>query len=187
MTATVIGFVLRYIPKLFGFAGGMLKEKQERKDEEKLLRLQSELEDKRLAAAGKSEVLQGELAESLAGIQGEITALADSMKDKRDARSYGIKLSSLMDKTLARGKELGIPRWALTLGWGGVLFVEMASASVQPFIAIATLAMWMYYKIVKNDLTWTSHDWWLMETVVGFFLAGRVQKHTDKGKADARQ
>lgn len=187
MTSMVIGFAIRYIPKLFGFAGGMIKEKQERKDEEKLILLQGELENRRLAAAGQSAVLQGELAESLAGIQAEITALADAMQDKKDARSYGLKLASLMDKTLARGKELGIHPVALMIGWGGVLFVEMASAAVQPFIAIATLAMWMHYKIAQTDLSWTAHDWWLMETIVGFYLAGRVQKHTDKDKDNARQ
>lgn len=177
MTATIIGFALRYIPKLFGFAGDALKAKQDRKDEERMVRLQFELEQKKSEMVGKQAILQGEITEALAGIQHEITELSESMKDRKSARSYGVKLASLMDQTLARGKDLGVPTWLIGIGWCGVLFVEMVSASVQAFIAIATLAMWMHYKIRMGELTWTVHDWWLMETVVGFYLAGRVQKH----------
>ena len=73
----VAGFVLRYVPKVFGFVGDGLKAKQERKDEAFMVRLQMGLETKRAAAAGKSAVIQGEIAESLAGIQAESTKACD--------------------------------------------------------------------------------------------------------------
>lgn len=179
MWATVIGFVLRYLPELFKWFGGQWTAKKENDNEERMLRLQFEIEGKRAELAGKQAILQAEIVESLAGVQAEIDGLRAAMEDRKSAREYGAKLVSLMDQTLARGKELGVWGPVLSLGWAGVLLIEMLSASVQPMIAVCAFAMWMYWKLAGGQ-GWTDTDWWLMETVVGFYLAGRVQKVAQK-------
>lgn len=183
MTALVIGFVTRYLPNFFKWVGGKISEKQDLAAEEKMIRLRDELDRKRNAAQGQQAIASAEITLAITNLQSEIESLRIAAEDKASARKYGVKAISLMDATLAKGKDLGVHWGFLVFGWYMVLFVEMLSAIVQPMIATTVFAMWVYTKIkTAGPLTWGVEDWALMEAIVGFYLAGRVQKGVEAAK-----
>lgn len=169
------GFAIRYLPNLFSWLGDWFKAKQELSIQERMAVLTMKLEEKRAELAIKGMVINAEITEALASLQAEIAMMVKSLEDRKSAREFGAKLVSMMDRTLSRGKELGVPSWVISIGWCGVLSVEMLSAAIQPSIAVWAFGMWIHYRLT-SDAVWTWQDMEILWAVVGFYLAGRVQK-----------
>lgn len=178
MGGLALGFITRFLPDVFKGVGNMFKARSERKAEEQTMRLQLQIEQARSAGASDVAGINAESAEILAGIHGELDEIKHNIADRKDARKYGIKALERLNGTLQKGIDMGLSKLWLGMGWHMVLFVEMLSASVQPMMAVVVFAMWMSSKITANDMTFGPDDWWLMECIIGFFLAGRVKKHT---------
>jgi hypothetical protein len=175
MLATVIGFVIRYLPNLFGWVGDFLGKKEDFKREKEMLLIQMQLEEKKAELAVKGMIVQAEITEALVGLQAEVASIAAVSKDRVSARSFGAQLVTMMDTTLSRGKEMGVHPWLLSLGWCSVLAVEEFSAIIQPSIAAWAFGMWIY-TVISGGLKWGAEEYMILEAVIGFYLAGRVQK-----------
>jgi hypothetical protein len=187
------GALVRYLPNLFGFAGDWFKGRQEQKQEEAALRLQIELEKAKAETSVRTAYAEGEQAQALATIQGTLEELRLSVADRQGARDYGSKLHTALVNVLQAGAGLGLPRWVLSIGWAVVVVVEAGAASVQPGIAACGFGMWAAWKwsIYSAALhssgnvpaalisLWVAEDWLLIDSIVGFFLAGRAMKYVD--------
>lgn len=178
MVSLIMGFILRYLPDGIKGVWNWWQGKSEDSQEEKRLRLQLELDTKRAELAAGQKRLDAELAANLAAIQADIEAMRSAMEDRKSARNYGAQINALMVSTLGKGKELGVYTWMISIGWIGVLGIEMFGSIVQPAIAATVFTCWMYWKLSVTPFAWTVEDWMLLESVVGFYLAGRVQKWT---------
>lgn len=179
MVSIIVGFVLRYLPDGIKGIWNWFQGKQEDKQEEARLRLQLELDIKRAELIREGKKLDAELERQLAAIQADIEAMRSSMMDRKSARQYSAQINALMVSTLGKGKELGVYTWMLSIGWLGVLGIEMFGSVVQPAIAATVFSCWMYWKLSVTPFAWTVEDWMLLESVIGFYLAGRVQKWTN--------
>jgi len=175
MTSIVVGFILRYLPALFTGVSDYFGKKSDHKNEMEMMRLSSELELVRSKTAAQSIMQSAEINQSILALQAEVANVTASITDRTSAREYQTKIVSMMDSTLSKGKELGVYKWLLSVGWTTALFIECLSASVQPCIAVCAFSMWIYYRI-KTQQGFGIEDWALIEAVVGFYLAGRVQK-----------
>lgn len=186
----IAGFFLRYLPNIFSFIGDIIKGREEDKREERRFQLMERVETLRAKLHTEEKIIDAQLQEALLKLLTEMSSIKASMEDRSSAREYGIHLNSILSSTLKQGKELGVPRWVLSFGWLGVLIIEGWSSAIQPLIATLALGMWSAWKISLFTLafmdtagvasaivaTWGLEDWFFMESVLGFFLAGRVQK-----------
>ena len=175
MWTIVLGFVTRYIPTLFDWVGSYFGKKQDHSNEMEMMKLSLEIEKSKAEIHSKEVVQTAEINQSILAMQNEMANISATITDRTSAREYESKIVSVMDATLSKGKELGVWSWILSLGWTAVLFIECLAASVQPAIAVCAFAMWITYRI-SNGGAFMAEDWALIDAVVGFYLAGRVQK-----------
>jgi hypothetical protein len=176
MGGLALGFITRFLPDMFKGVGNMFKARAERKAEESAMRIQLQIEQAKAAGASDVAGINAESAEILAGIHGELDEIKHGMADRKDARKYGIKALDRLNETLQKGIDMGLSKFWLGLGYNLVLGIECLSASVQPMMAVIVFGMWIFHK--KDNWVFGPQDWWLMEYIVGFFLGGRVKKHT---------
>lgn len=170
LVSGVLGFAGQYLPD-------WLKGKQEDAREEKMVRLQIELEKEKTRAAGDKAYADRETLEAVNGLQLEMSELNSTVQNQIAAREYGVKIVSMADQTLARGKEMKIAHGWLTVGWLLVLAIECFSASVQPCIAAVVFIFWGVTKALATPAwVWDVSDWMLLDAVIGFYLGGRLKK-----------
>lgn len=184
------GFILRFFPDIAKWVGNILEGWNEDRREERRLNLMIRIEDARWKARKEEKVLDSQLQEALLKLTSEMKEIENVVKDRASARDFGTKMISNMDHTLSRGKELEVAPWLRSFGWWGTLAIEGWSALMQPLIATLIMLMWCAWKgaiigaalEAKQDWTvaimaaWGIEDWFLMEGVIGFYLAGRVIK-----------
>ena len=194
--STVVGALIRYVPNLFGFMGDWFKTKQEVQQEQALLQLNIELEKAKAAGAVQVAQVSAEQSLALANIQAAVEELKSGALDRQSARAFGNTIHTSLVSVLQTGVTLGVNKVVLAFGWFLVLCVESFAAAVQPGIAAAGFAMWMGWKVslfltakAATDAvvpallaTWTESDWMLIDTILGFFLAGRAIKYGDTRK-----
>lgn len=148
--------------------------------------LQIQLEKEKATAASDKAYADRETLEAIQGLQLEMTELSETVKNQSAARDYGVKIVSMADQTLARGRDLGVGQGWLTFGWVIVLLLEALSASVQPAIAAMVFTLWAVAKGSHSPAwVWGVEDWMLLDAVIGFYLGGRIKKAQVARDADS--
>lgn len=172
------GFITRYLPAAAGKIFDFFTERAN-------LAQQIKLEEVKAKSAEKMQVISADLEFGLAQIQERLADVQAALEDRKSARQYGMTLISLMEKTLRIGRDLGVTKWTLGFWWGAAMAVEVFSAAVQPMIAATVFSCWLalkvalFFKCADISALWTLEDWLLLDAVMGFYLAGRLQKRQE--------
>lgn len=174
--SSVIGALLNWVPDVLKY----FTNKQEHKFEMERMKFQLDAEKLRYGFEKDKLITQAEVMEALAGLQADIQAFQIGVADTDKARSYGVKMASLMDTTLARGKSLGVWSWLIGFGWWMVLCIECLSSAIQPLLAVA--AFIGLYCIPEGRALIPAVLAELIFTVIGFFLGGRVRKYAQSNR-----
>lgn len=195
MISLIGGALLRFLPDIGSWVGNFFMGREDDRREAKAAKLQIELERLRGQNQMAVQGMQNEHTEALNLILAQQDELRQTIADRQSARAYGSTLHKTITETLRLGGELHIWPWAMSLGWSAAVAVEVFSAMVQPMIAATVFTMWAAWKAATfygafqaTGLTaalagsFLEADWMLMESVVGFYLAGRVKARIGANK-----